>query len=667
MFTRQIGQIACVALLATFSACASAQTPGEKIIQPNPHLTVEGIPPISEDLAQRVSLYNDFRPRKLVDWHPQRREMLLSTRTKGVAVQLHLLRKPMGELEQLTDFPDPVREARFEPRNGSYIVFAKDEGGSEASQLFRLDMDTRKLTLLTDPSEKHELGEWNHAGNTLLFTSTQLDKTAGAQRRKEVTTDLWLLDPMKPEQKRKIASLPGGGWFGFQWSPDDRRLVGINYKSANETSVWIIDAASGERTQVLPQAGKEEVPAFHGEPHFSHDGKFLIVTSDRTGEFRQLAKVDLASMKTTLLSGGTPWDVDEMEPSKVDDRVAGVINVDGRQELHLFDAAAARELNVPALPAGSVSQVKWRGGDELGLGLDSAHSPGELYSLDLKTGKVTQWTTPFAPIDTANFSDTSIIRWKSFDQRTISGLITRPPANMQKPGPRPVAILIHGGPEGQAKLGFIGRYNYLVNELGVALIQPNVRGSTGYGKTFLKLDNGYRREDSVKDIGALLDWIATQPDLDAKRVIVMGGSYGGYMTLAVSTHDADRIVGAIDVVGISNFVSFLERTESYRRDLRRVEYGDERDPKMREFLERISPLNNAGKITKPLLVVQGKNDPRVPLNEAEQIVARVRKNGIPVWYLMADNEGHGFARKPNADYYFFSVVRFMQEFLLKQE
>jgi dipeptidyl aminopeptidase/acylaminoacyl peptidase len=190
-----------------------------------------------------------------------------------------------------------------------------------------------------------------------------------------------------------------------------------------------------------------------------------------------------------------------------------------------------------------------------------------------------------------------------------------------------------------------------------------VRGSSGYGKTFLALDNGRLREDSVKDIGALLDWIATQPDLDARRVVVSGGSYGGYMSLAVATHYADRIAGAVDVVGISHFVTFLQNTESYRRDLRRVEYGDERDPAMRELLHQISPLTQAHRITKPLFVVQGKNDPRVPYTEAEQIVAQARANRTPVWYMRAENEGHGFARKENADYQFYATVLFLQQVL----
>ncbi len=654
------------AFAALFIYGVGHATEQNKFVQPNEHLSAEGIPPISQELAQRVAGYNDFRPRTLVDWHPLKREMLVSTRTEGTTVQLHLLRKPMGELEPLTDFPDPVRTARFEPKKGDYIVFEKDEGGSEASQLYRLDLNTRKVTLLTNPQEKHGLGEWNNAGTRVLMASTQLDKTAGSERRTEVTTDIALLDPLNPDTKKKITSLPGGGWFAFQWSPDDRTLIAMDYKSANESSVWLIDVATGKRRQLLPSPGEKSAePALYTNFYFTRDGKSVIVTTDRSGEFLQLTKVNLKTLKHTTLSRHIPWDVDDVEPSRESNTLATVINKDGLYQLHLFDSASNRELAQPKLPVGAVSGVQWRNTDELGFELDSARSPGELYAFNAKTGAVEQWTTPTSLIDTSGFVDTSIVRWKSFDQRTISGLITKPRSDAGFKEPRPVMVLIHGGPEAQATLGFIGRYNYLVNELGVVLIQPNVRGSTGYGKTFLKLDNDYKREDSVKDIDALFDWIGKQPDLDAKRVMVMGGSYGGYMSLAVATHYADRIVGAVDVVGISNFVSFLERTETYRRDLRRVEYGDERDPEMRAFLNRISPLSNAHKIGKPLFVVQGKNDPRVPLFEAEQIVARVRKNDTPVWYLMADNEGHGFTRKPNADFYFYSVVRFMEEYLLK--
>jgi dipeptidyl aminopeptidase/acylaminoacyl peptidase len=242
-------------------------------------------------------------------------------------------------------------------------------------------------------------------------------------------------------------------------------------------------------------------------------------------------------------------------------------------------------------------------------------------------------------------------------------LSIKPPTTFK--GKRPVIINIHGGPEGQATPGPLGRGAYYINDLGVAIIYPNVRGSSGFGKTFLTLDNGFKREDSVKDIGALIDWIATQPDLDKDRILVTGGSYGGYMTLAVATNYNDKIRASIDVVGISNFNTFLKNTETYRRDLRRVEYGDERDPKMNEFLQQISPLTNAHKITKPLFVIQGKNDPRVPYTEAEQIVAAARKNNTPVWFLMADDEGHGFGKKNNVDYQYYSTILFIKEHLLK--
>ena len=301
----------------------------------------------------------------------------------------------------------------------------------------------------------------------------------------------------------------------------------------------------------------------------------------------------------------------------------------------------------------------------LSVSLNSSASPGQVGALDPASGQLHAWTRPYAPpgVDTAAFGEQRIVRWPSFDGREISGLLSQPPARFA--GKRPVFVDIHGGPESQASFGFLGRNAYFVEELGVAVIRPNVRGSAGFGKTFLALDDGVKREDSVKDIGALLDWIARQPGLDASRVMVSGGSYGGYMSLAVATLYSDRIAASIDVVGISDFLSFLKNTESYRRDLRRVEYGDERDPAVREVLQRISPLANAAKITKPLFVVSGRNDPRVPYTEAEQIVAKVRQNGTTVWYLRGENEGHGFARKENADFQFYATVMFMREYLLK--
>ncbi|WP_338845700.1 prolyl oligopeptidase family serine peptidase [Massilia sp. W12] len=664
----------CQYAVANQAAPANA-APASEILAPNPNLRADGIPPISAALAQKIAPYTEFRPRRLLDWHPQKRQILLSTRGKGNTQQLHISDGPDAPLRQITDFADPVRDASFQPTHGEFLVYLKDEGGNEAGQAYRLDLASGASMRLSDPDQKNGVGGWDSKGQRIVIFSTPLDRTAKGATRAEISTDVWLVDPLAPQDKRKLASLPGGGWGGFQFSPDDKKLLALNYTSANSASVWLLDVKSGKAREILP-AGAASAPVRWHHPRFSADGKSIFVAGDADGEFMQLNKVDLKSGKRTILSQAIPWDVTEIDPSPDGRLVALRINRDGLQELHMFDAKSGKQLAQPALPPGAVERLVWRHKgpgkkglhSELALTINSSKSPGEIWTLPLQggsAGPAQAWTRQDpGTLDSSEFPDTEIVRWQSFDMRSISGLITRAPAHKFK-GRRPVLISIHGGPEAQATIGFLSRHNYAINELGITLIQPNVRGSSGYGKTFLKLDNGVLREDSVKDIGALLDWIAAQPDLDPNRVMVMGGSYGGYMSLAVSTHYAERIAGAVDMVGISHFTTFLERTESYRRDLRRVEYGDERIPEMRAFFDKIAPLNNADKIRKPLFVVQGKNDPRVPVHEAEQIVARAKQNKAPVWYLLADNEGHGFARKNNQDFYYAALATFMQEYLLK--
>ena len=284
-----------------------------------------------------------------------------------------------------------------------------------------------------------------------------------------------------------------------------------------------------------------------------------------------------------------PWDVETFDLSHDGKRIAFVTDENGLSVLRDFNVPTKQILHRPKnLPSGVIGAVRWRrNGPELAFSLTNAQGPGDVYSLDVATGKLERWTDSETAVPTKDFPAAELVNWKSFDGKMISGFLYRPPAKFT--GKRPVLVVIHGGPEGQSQPIFLGRNNYLLNELGIALIYPNVRGSTGYGKTFTLLDNGFQREDTYKDINALFDWIATQPELDASRIGVTGGSYGGHMTLAVSTFYSDRIRCSVDIVGMSNLVTFLEHTEAYRRDLRRVEYGDERDPKMREFLERIAP------------------------------------------------------------------------------
>jgi dipeptidyl aminopeptidase/acylaminoacyl peptidase len=655
-----------VAAAAAKPAAPTAAAADTRIFAPNPNLHIEGIPPVPQSLVERVAAYTQFRGHGFVDWHPQQRQMLVSHRRADENTpQVYLLRQPMGELEPITREAEPVWQASFEPRQGRYIVFGKSIGGNEATQYHTLDLATRAVIRFTNPEERHSLVGWLKTRSELIHSSVPLDRTAAAGSREQVATTFWQLDPLQPQARRKLAELAGPGWFGGDISRDDRFMAITRYLSAAESEVWLMDLSTGQHRKLLP-AANEVVKATHYAGSFTPDGRHLSIVTSRFGEFIEVALLELATGQLRRINTGVNWDMAGGATTR-DGRFNIVqFNINGRDEMRLFGALPEfKPLPLPALPPGSVGSTSFHDErPELAFSMNSAQGPSQLYTLDVASGKLEQWTKAYGPpsLDASRFGDQQVVTWPSFDGRTISGLLNRPPARFT--GKRPVLIDVHGGPEAQAQLGFMGRYNYFINEMGIAVIQPNVRGSTGFGKSFVELDNGFKREDAVKDIGALLDWIARQPDLDASRVVVGGVSYGGYMAAAVSVHYADRIAGAIKEVGISNFLSFLANTESYRRDLRRVEYGDERDPAMRAFLERISPLNNAQRISKPMLVIHGKNDPRVPVSEAEQIVAQLRKQGTPVWYLRADNEGHGFVRRENADYRFYAMVQFLQARLL---
>jgi len=623
-------------------------------IQPGDNLVIEGVPPIPASLAATVARYTDFRAASLQDWHPTKREMLISTRFADTT-QIHRVSMPGGARYQLTFFPDRVAGARYTPKSGDYFIFGKDVGGGEWFQTYRYDFATGNITLLTDGGRSQNgLGVWSNAGDRTVYSST---------RRNGKDRDIWVMNPADPKTNRLLLEIEGGGWGPEDWSPADKQIVVGEGISVNESYLWLVDAASGEKKLVTPKGGAVKVA--YGSAVFSKDGKGLYVTTDKDSEFQRLTYIDLASGAHTYLTSHINWDVDEFELSYDGKTIAFVTNEDGLGVLHLLDTATRKEKPAPKLPAGSVFGIEWhRNNRDLAFHLASARASSDVYSVDVSTGKVDRWTfSETGGINTEQFSEAELIRWKSFDGKMISGFLYKPPARFT--GKRPVIINIHGGPEGQFTPGFLGRNNFYLNELGVAIIFPNVRGSTGYGKTFVQLDNGMKRMDSVRDIETLLDWVKTRPDLDADRIMITGGSYGGFMTLAVATNYNDRIRCSLDVVGPSNFVTFLQNTEAYRRDLRRVEYGDERDPEMRAYLEKTAPLNNAQKITRPLFVIQGFNDPRVPRTESEQMVATVRKNGSPVWYLMAKDEGHGFAKKKNQDFLFYSAVQFIQEHLLK--
>jgi len=624
-------------------------------IRPGENLVVQGVPSIPASLADEVRRYTESRAAFFADWHPAERAMLVSTRFANTA-QIHRVKQPGGARTQLTFFDEPIGDATYEPGSGRYLLFLKDVGGNEFRQIYRYDVADGRVTLLTDGGRSQNGGiEWSTAGDRIAYGST---------RRNGADRDIYTMDPLDRTSDRLVLEVSGGGWSVLDWSPDDRQLLIGEYLSVTDSRLWLLDLRTGNKT-LLTEPGPESVS--YRNAQFARDGTGLYLTTDQDSEFQRLTYMDLATRQTTVLVDSIPWDVEGLDLSPDGQTIAFGTNEAGISRLYLFDIARRRLQRIDAIPTGTAGGLKWRPkGRDLAFTISSARSPSDVYSLDAETGEVSRWTeSELGGLVATELSEPKLVSWSSFDGREITGFLYEPPARFT--GKRPVMIVIHGGPEGQSRPSFLARSNYFLNEHGVALLLPNVRGSTGYGKTLVRLDNGMKREDSVKDIGALLDWIAKQPNLNAARIMVMGGSYGGYMTLAGATHYSDRIRCAIDIVGISNFNTFLQNTESYRRDLRRAEYGDERDPALQEFFERTAPLNNAEKITKPLFVVQGGNDPRVPRSEAEQMVERVRKNDTPVWYLMAKDEGHGFRKKENADFQFYATVLFAQQFLLNAQ
>jgi dipeptidyl aminopeptidase/acylaminoacyl peptidase len=631
-----------------FTAAGWAQ---DGSVAPPESLVLDSVPAIPASLVESAGRYGSFRSASLADWHPTRPEMLISTRF-GDTNQLHLVKMPGGARQQLTFYPDAVSTGRFHPNGGDYIVFTKDIGGGEWYQLYRYDLATGDVTLLTDGKSRNLLGPWSSGGNQIAYMST---------RRTGKDTDLWVINPGDPKSDHLLTQLQGGGWQPQDWSPDDKEILLIQGISINESHIWLINSATGERN---PLTSPDEKQVFYGDARFSKDGKGIYLVTDKDSEFQRLAYMDLANRQLKFLTSAFKWDVDGFDLTKNGKRLAFVTNEDGVSVLHVMDTATQKEQRLPKLPVGVIGALRWRtNGTQLGFSLNNARSSSDCYSLDVVTGKLQRWTDSESAVKTSAFPDAELVRWKSFDGKEISGFLYKPPARFT--GKRPVLVVIHGGPEGQSQPIFLGRGNYYLNELGIALIYPNVRGSTGYGKSFTLLDNGLKREDTYKDINALFDWIGSRPDLDADRIAVTGGSYGGHMTLAVSTFYSNHIRCSVDIVGMSNLVTFLEHTEAYRRDLRRVEYGDERDPQMREFMERIAPMNNLDKIKKPMFVIAGKNDPRVPVSESQQIADALKKQGTPVWLMIAKDEGHGYRKKSNQDFQFYATVEFLQQYLLK--
>jgi dipeptidyl aminopeptidase/acylaminoacyl peptidase len=607
-------------------------------------LVLEDVPEIPAEIMARLEQYQNTRAATFASWLHDG-GVLISTRF-GDTDQIHQVRSPMGARTQLTFFPEPVREAAVSPDPAQQgFAYTRDVGGNEFFQLYWFDFASGASRLLSDGRSRNTLPAWSNRGDRFAYSST---------RRDGRNFDIHVGTADQEYTAHRMVVEGRGMWMALDWSPDDRRLLVINYRSINDSDIFLVDIATGEMQQVNAQ----DEPVGYAGAAFDRSGRGVFLAHDHGAEFKQLHHLDLQTGRSTPLSAEIPWDVSHLALPRDRGRLAFVVNEGGRSRLHLMDLERNRALPAPDLPVGVIAGVGFsHDGGSLALTVSTTQSPNDVFVYDLGEGTLAHWTeSEVGGLDTSRFPVPELVSFPSFDGLEVPAWVYRP----RSEGPHPVVVQIHGGPESQSRPAFSSLFAFWVNELDAAVIRPNVRGSSGYGKSYLDLDNGVLRENSVRDIGALLDWVETQPDLDADRVIVYGGSYGGYMVLASLVHFDERLLGGVNIVGISNFVTFLENTESYRRDLRRAEYGDERDPKMHEFLQAISPLNNAEQIRSPLFVAQGYNDPRVPYTESEQIVSAVRDNDVEVWYLLAMDEGHGFARKPNRDYFQAATVKFFQ-------
>lgn len=630
-------------LLSAIAAFAEPRVQG--------NLVIDGIPEIPASVEERTTQYDNVRSASLMGWTPDG-AALVSTRFAETA-QVHTVAGAGAARRQLTFFSEPVAGASFDPRgDGKSFVYSRDVGGREAWQLYRFDLATGRSTMLTDGRSRNEVGPWSHRAGRLAFSST-------ARNGKDF--DLWVMDVADPASAKRVLDVEGQ-WNVLDWSPDDTRLLVQQQVSVSEVRLFVLELATSKLTSIaLP--GKVEA---WSSASFLPDGNRLLAITDGGGEFARLVTVDLATGARTEHTTAIPWDVEQYSTSLDGKHLSFTVNEGGRSALYLSTPRQPGKYKRIDTPSGVISSMGFDlASKRLGLTLTTAQATSDIFVLDPKRPRLERWThSELGGLDSASFVIPELIKYPSFDKLEVPAWVYRP---RSPKGPSPVLIVIHGGPEGQTQDRFSSNIQYWVNELGITVIAPNVRGSTGYGRTYVGLDNGMKRHESVADIGALLDWIATQPDMDKERVGVSGGSYGGFMVLASLVAYPDRLRCGVDSVGISNFVSFLENTEGYRRDLRRVEYGDERIPEMRAYLETVSPLNKVDSIVDPLFVVQGANDPRVPQSEAEQIVRSLRERDRTVWYLLAKDEGHGFRKKVNRDYLARATTVFLERYLVGVE
>jgi dipeptidyl aminopeptidase/acylaminoacyl peptidase len=617
-----------------------------------PNIVAEGVPAVTPALTAELAPYLSLGGASFRGWHSTRREAIVTTRV-GDASHLHLMAAPLARRVALTGGAEPVKSGQMQP-GGTLLLYAADVGGDENFQLHLKDTadPQSRPVRLTDGKSRNIEACWSRDGRRIAFSTN---------RRNGKDSDIVIKEALPPYAERVVHTGTSPGWGPVEWSPDGTALLLRQSMGQEETRLWTMDVATAKKTQITPKS----VRCYFTQAAFAEDGKAVYALVNLESDFLCPTRIDVAGATLRKLAGGPAWDGEELVVSEDGKRLVVSFNVEGFSELRCWDLTSGRLLPAPKLKPGVLSNLMFRpASHEVGFSLNSEDSASDAWSADLDGGAVTRWTNRTAkPKKEIPSPDPVITRVTSFDGLSIPALVYYPDAK-KFPGKRPALMIFHGGPEGQSRPGYRGSFHFYLNELGVALIYPNIRGSTGYGRKYLSLDDGVKRGDAIRDVAAILDWVAGSDRLDAGRVAAYGGSYGGFMSLACLVNYPERFRCGVDNVGIANFATFLRDTSDYRRNARRMEYGDERKPDVKAFLDSISPANHAARIRDPLLIIQGRNDPRVPFTEAEQMRDAVKANGGTVWYVMAKDEGHGFVKKTNADYQFAATILFLRAHLL---
>ena len=550
-----------------------------------------------------------------------------------------------GWPDQLTFFGERISFVEY-ARNVERAVFGMDLGGSERTQLYLLTAGGEQTIHLTAeaPDAIHTFGGWSHDGTRIAFS---------ANRRSVADFDIYVRDvgPLGEGQARCV--FEGQGMYNVVgWGPDDRWLVVSRSYSNVNNDLYRLSIDDGTLTLLTPHEGEAEYSHVNVTP----DGRGLYLATDVGGEFLRPAHLDLATLELRML-GAADWDVDAVRLSH-DGRVLAIMtNEDGFSRWELRDLQAGALLPAPALPPGLCDLLTFSADSSaLSFSLTGPQHPYDVWVYDLHSGATRRVTdSSLAGIPRSSFVAPELVRYPTFDGREIPGYLYRPLSSGDRP---PVVVDVHGGPESQRRVEFSAVFQYFLQR-GYAIFAPNVRGSTGYGRTYSHLDDVEKRMDSVADLACAARWLSDARVADPRRIAVFGGSYGGFMVLAALTSDPDLWAAGIDIVGIANFVTFLENTGPWRRHLREAEYGSlERD---RALLESISPIHRVDRIRAPLMVVHGANDPRVPVGEAEQIVASIKQRGGVVEYLRFEDEGHGIVKLANRLVCYPAIARFLDE------